>query len=256
MTSDGEEVGVALNAGQSLQDGHGRIGEWHSVFPAGLHPCGGYGPNGGIQINLVPLRLQHLAGAGGGKDQKPKRQCRNAAVGRQLCHEGGHLSVGHGGVVADLLHLRGLWQQLVQVAAPAGGVKRITVFKVGVFSGSACRASMGSTPSFANFRHLVTLSRASASPTSGKLPNPISRRLPSMVKRSTHFFAPVLETTSRRPLLSSYLPGSTVAALRGGVCESPRYYPPFAGGRLRRQVPQPIPRFAWIITDDEDCKGI
>ena len=77
------------------------------------------------------------------------------------------------------------------------------------------RASIGSTPALTCFRQAAAWSRASANPTSGKLPRPISRRLPSMVKRSTHFFAPELATTRRSPPPSSYLPGPTVVTLRG-----------------------------------------
>jgi hypothetical protein len=46
-------------------------------------------------------------------------------------------------------------------------------------------------------------------------PGPISRLLPSIVKRRTHFFAPRRDTTSRNPPPSSYFPGPAVATLRG-----------------------------------------
>lgn len=47
------------------------------------------------------------------------------------------------------------------------------------------------------FRASAALARASARDTAGYAPNPISRRFPPTVIRSTHFFALVLKTTSR-----------------------------------------------------------
>ena len=44
-----------------------------------------------VEIDLVPVRADHLAGAGGGKDREFQRPCGHAFALSQLRHEGRQL---------------------------------------------------------------------------------------------------------------------------------------------------------------------
>ena len=94
---------MAAHVGQLVQHREGRIREGNPMFPPGLHPGGGDGPQSAGPINFHPLRLENLTGAGGGQNQELQGQGRDAPGSGQLPQEGRHLGMGHGGVVGDAL---------------------------------------------------------------------------------------------------------------------------------------------------------
>ena len=58
MAGTGEEIGVALDVqGSASSTAHGGVGQRHPVFAPGLHPVGGDGPDSGLAVNLLPLRV-------------------------------------------------------------------------------------------------------------------------------------------------------------------------------------------------------
>ena len=104
VTSAGKQVGVALDARRRFQDVDNGIRARHPVFPSGLHPFRRYGPDGSLQVDFIPVRLQHLARACGGEDQEAKSHRRDASVARQLRHESRNFGVRHGRVMRAFFH--------------------------------------------------------------------------------------------------------------------------------------------------------
>jgi hypothetical protein len=72
-----------------FEDCYCGIGERHAMLAAALHPIGGHGPHSGLEVYLVPLSADHLAGSRGGQDRKLQRLRRNAGpfpkVRDELC---------------------------------------------------------------------------------------------------------------------------------------------------------------------------
>ena len=85
-----------------LRIGHRRCRQRHPVLPARLHPRRGYDPNLLFEIDLVPSRADHLAGAGGGQDQELQRPRRDPFLAAQRRDEIGDLVIGQGGWCSTL----------------------------------------------------------------------------------------------------------------------------------------------------------
>src|SRR5208337_5562473 len=86
-----------------------------------LRANGGDRPDFRVKIDFVPTRRERLAGSGRRQDAKferPRRRRRPLAKPRD---EGGNVSIGHGRMMAAR-QLGALWQELVEMAAPARGI--------------------------------------------------------------------------------------------------------------------------------------
>jgi len=73
---------------------HG-TGQGNAVRLAGFHPFGGHRPQRRIQINFIPFRAQHLAGARAGQAGEHQCLCRHRRTGLQTGIEGGHILPRH-----------------------------------------------------------------------------------------------------------------------------------------------------------------
>src|SRR5207302_875813 len=97
--------------------------EWHAMLLARFHAAGRDGPDRLLQVDLL-LRLaaDDFARAGRGQNQKLKRACSAPSLAAQVFHEGRQLIVRKRGVMLARFTVERRRQELVQVAAPAGGV--------------------------------------------------------------------------------------------------------------------------------------
>src|SRR5262249_47759705 len=69
----GKDVVAVTDVIHLLQQRERGVGERHAVFLSCLHATGRDGPQLRPHIDFIPGRVQRLAGAGGGKDEKFER---------------------------------------------------------------------------------------------------------------------------------------------------------------------------------------
>lgn len=120
-----EEVGRTITLwperGNALQEGCRCAGERNAVIPPRLHTRSWDAPDLRVQVDLSPGGAKHLSGSSGGQDAEFQRTGGQGLPRAQLGHEGRHISVGQGGMVATL-ELRALGEEGVEVAAPPSRV--------------------------------------------------------------------------------------------------------------------------------------
>src|SRR5438105_1697506 len=97
--------------------------ERYAMLLARFHAAGRDAPDRLLQVDLL-LRLaaDDFTRAGRGQNQKLKRACSVPALAAQVLHEGRQLVVRKRGVMLTRFPVERRRQDLVQVAAPAGGV--------------------------------------------------------------------------------------------------------------------------------------
>src|SRR5205807_3487137 len=97
--------------------------QWYAMLLARFHAAGRDGPDRLLQVDLL-LRLaaDDFTRAGCGQNQKLKRACSVPALAAQVLHERRKLIVRKRGVMLTRFPVERRGEDLVQVAAPAGGV--------------------------------------------------------------------------------------------------------------------------------------
>src|SRR5882672_2223384 len=90
---------------------------------SGLHAPSRNRPDRLLQVDfLLRLAADDFTRPRGGQNQKLKRASSVAALAAQVLHEGRQLVVGKRGVMLTGFPVKRRRQELVQVAAPAGGI--------------------------------------------------------------------------------------------------------------------------------------
>ena len=75
-----------------------------------------------LQIELAPAGTDSLTSTSSRQDRELQRERRNVIPRPQTCHEAGQLIVGHCRVMLDAADLAFCWQQVIEMATPAGRV--------------------------------------------------------------------------------------------------------------------------------------
>src|SRR6266516_2722870 len=88
------------------------------MLPAALHPARRYRPHVALEIDLWPLRAEHLAGPGRGQDREFECAGRNSLPLAQAQHERTDLIVRQRRMMPDRPHLGSAREQLIEAALP------------------------------------------------------------------------------------------------------------------------------------------